>query len=330
MSASETQTRPVSDTFNTNQHYVPQMLLRGFTTIPDGEQVWVFDKRTGNRFPTALRNIAAERGYYDLGGSAVLDAAMNRADDITAAIINKIRERRSLSGISLDDRGMLAGFVVMQMLRTRGYQEQTKHLVQTLKTKIREKGKLSPALEAQFSEEQLSEERLREEYLRYIPQFTGDYLPHLVDKDLLLYETPRNVPFCICDNPVVLNNTLNSGDGIRGTLGLAVPGIEIYLPISSELTLAYMCPSIGQQNEEIRDRLWYLGGFISESTHTYLRARDTGKPMLLNPENVRFQNSLQARNAERFVISSVNEFADVADLVENNPDARFGPRVTAN
>lgn len=327
MSVSETQTRPVSDTLNTNQHYVPQMLLRGFTTTPDGEQVWVFDKRTGKTFSTAIRNIAAERGYYDLGGSAVLDAAMNRADAIAAQILNGIRNRYSLSGLNRDDRGMLASIVVMQLLRTRGYQEQTKHLVQTVKTKVREKGELSPALEAQFSE--LSEERLREEYLRLIPQFTGDFLPHLLDKDLLLFKTLRNVPFCISDNPVVLNNTLNPGDGIRGTLGLGVPGIEIYLPISSELTLAYMCPSIGKQNEEIRDQLWGLGGFISESAHGYLRARDTGKPMLLNPENVRFQNSLQARNAERFVISSVNEFADVADLVEKNPDARFAPRATA-
>jgi hypothetical protein len=328
MSASEPQTRPVSDTFNTNQHYVPQMLLRGFTTTPDSEQVWVFDKRTGRTFQTAVRNIAAERGYYDLGGSAVLDAAMNRADAIAARIINSVRTRHSLSGISRDDRGMLAGVVVMQLLRTRGYQEQTKHLVQTVKEKITEKGPMAPALDTQFSE--LSDDRLREEYLRFIPQFTGDFLPYLLNKDLLLFKTPRNVPFCISDNPVTLNNTLNRGDAIRGTHGLDVPGIEIYLPISSELTLAYLCPSIGKQNEEISDRLWYLGGFISESAHDYLRARDTGKPMLLSSDNVRFQNSLQARNAERFVISSVSEFADAADLVENNPDARFGPRVTAN
>lgn len=328
MSASDVQKRPVSDTLNTNQHYVPQMLLRAFTIGPDSEQVYVFDKRTGKAFSTAVRNIAAERGYYDLGGSAVLYGAMNRADGITARILSRIRERHSLSGITRDDRGMLAGFVVMQLLRTRGYQEQTKHLVQTLKKKVIEKGPMSPALEAQFSE--LSEERLREEYLRFIPQFTGDFLPYLLNKDLLLFKTPRNVPFCISDHPVALNNTLNPGDGIRGTLGLDVAGIEIYLPISSELTLAYMCPSIGEHNEEIRDRLWHLGGFISESSHSYLRARDTGKPMLLIPDNVRFQNSLQARNAERFVISAANEFADVADLVEHDPDARFGPRATAN
>ena len=326
MNAGDTRTRLVSDTANTNQHYVPQMLLRGFATIPDSEQVWVFDKRTGKSFQTAIRNIAAERGYYDLGGSAVLDAVMNRADDITASIVNRIRERRSLGGISLDDRGMLAAFVVIQMLRTRGYQEHTRHIAQTMIQKIAEvRGGMSPAMKAEFSEE-----RIREEYLRRIPEFTGDFLPHLLNKDLLLFKTQCTVPFCISDNPVALNNTFNRGNGIRGTLGLAVPGIEIYLPISSELTLAYVCPSVGKKNEEIRDRLWRLGGFISEDSYAFLQARDTGKPMLLKPENVRFQNSLQAWNAERFVISSVNKFADVADMVENDPDARLGPRATTN
>ncbi|HET8888931.1 MAG TPA: DUF4238 domain-containing protein [Candidatus Angelobacter sp.] len=256
MSAGDTKTPSVSDTANTNQHYVPQMLQRGFTTTKDSEQVWVFDKRTGNAFISGIRNIAAERGYYDLGGSAILDAAMNRADDLAARIINRIRDRSSLAGVTLDDRGMLAGIVVMQLLRTRGHQEHTRHVAQMLLKKLTEMSDgISPAMEAEFSEQQL-----REEYLGRIPKFTGDFLPHLLNKDLMLFGTNRNVPFCISDNPVALNNMLNPGDGIRGTLGLAVPGIEIYLPISSELTLAYMCPSVGQQYEEIRNKLWRLGG----------------------------------------------------------------------
>jgi hypothetical protein len=326
MSAGNTKTRPVSDTANTNQHYVPQMLLRGFTTTPDSEQVWVFDKRTSKTFSTAVRNIAAERGYYDLGDSAVLDAMMNRADDITAGIINRIRERHSLAGLSRDDREVLAAFVVMQMLRTRGNQEYTRHLVQITAKKIAEMtGTIHPAMEAV-----LAGPRLREEYLRRIPESTGDYLPHLLNKDLLLFKTYCTVPFCISDNPVALNNTFNRGDRIWGTLGLAVPGIEIYLPISSELTLAYICRSVGEKNEEIRDKLWRLGGFISEDVYIFLQARDTGKPMILKPDNVKFQNSLQAWNAERFVISSVNEFADAAHMIEIDPNARFGPRATTN
>jgi threonine dehydrogenase-like Zn-dependent dehydrogenase len=42
----------------------------------------------------------------------------------------------------------------------------------------------------------------------------------------------------------VLANNFNPGDDIRGTLGFAVEGIEVYLPISHELTLGCLCPTI--------------------------------------------------------------------------------------
>jgi len=73
----------------------------------------------------------------------------------------------------------------------------------------------------------------------------------------------------------------------------------------------------------IANRLWKFGGFIRESVYKYLQARDTGRPSILKKDNVRFHNSLQALNAERFVISSVNDFADVAEIVENEAGARL-------
>src|SRR6267142_5074302 len=105
-----------TDTTNTNQHYVSQMLQRGFTTTPNSEQVCVFDKQTGNNFVAGIRNIAAERGYYDLDQSCTLDTAMNLADDETAYIINRIRNRQSLACASRQDREVLAIFVILQML----------------------------------------------------------------------------------------------------------------------------------------------------------------------------------------------------------------------
>lgn len=75
------------ETIGTNQHYVSQMLLRGFATDPNGEQVWAFDKKTGKKFTTAIRVVASEPGYYDLNDTATLDTAMNRADGTTSQII---------------------------------------------------------------------------------------------------------------------------------------------------------------------------------------------------------------------------------------------------
>jgi hypothetical protein len=312
------------DTANTNQHYVPQMLLRGFATARDPEQVWVFHKRDQRSFRTAIRNIGAERGYYDLDGSAALDDAMNRADDLAAPIINRIRTRRSVAGLSEYDRTMLAGFVVLQMLRTRGSQERFRNLSEALADRlIQMNGGVMPV-----GLEQESTDRQREQYLRMIPEHTRSFLPHLLTKDLLAYRSSPGAPFQISDHPVAMANTLNPGDGIRGTLGLGVVGIEIYMPISNELTLAYMCPSIGRAYDAIAADLWRMGGFVNEAASEYLVARDTGRACRLTPENVRYQNSLQVLNAERFVMSSVNEFADAEDIVARDLDARVGLRVS--
>jgi hypothetical protein len=312
------------DTINTNQHYVPQMLLRGFSISADTEQVHVFDKRTDKTFVTTVRNIAAEHGYYDLGESATLDEAMTRADEVTFPIIERIRERQSLAAVSAVDRTCLAGFVVLQFLRTRGFQEGMRHIGQSFVEAIRERGLKPP----EHWDASLTAERQRAHYLRVIPGFLKDFLPHLLVKDLLLFKTDGNTPFCISDNPVALNNTVNDGDGIRGTLGFAVPGIEVHLPISSELSLAYICPSVGATYEVLQKQLRSFGGLMSEDALYYLHGRDTGKAIKLKPENVRFHNSLQIRNAERFVISSRNEFADAADMTASDPEARVGPRVT--
>jgi hypothetical protein len=109
---------------------------------------------------------------------------------------------------------------------------------------------------------------------------------------------------------------------------LAVPGIEIFLPISAELTLAYLCPSIGRAYEVENIRLHRMGGLFTEAGFYYRQARNMGISMKLKPDNVRFQNSLQIRNAERFVIACRDDFADAADMVGRDPKTRFGPRVT--
>jgi len=46
-------------------------------------------------------------------------------------------------------------------------------------------------------EEEGSAEKQREHYLQTIREFTQDFLPHLLNKNLILYETDRNAPFLL-------------------------------------------------------------------------------------------------------------------------------------
>lgn len=49
------------------QHYVPQLLLREFAFAKKKEwYVHVFDKRSKKHFRANIRNVAAERGFYEI------------------------------------------------------------------------------------------------------------------------------------------------------------------------------------------------------------------------------------------------------------------------
>src|SRR5260370_29597590 len=89
---------PMAVTADTNQHYVPQFLLRGFHTGNEA-QIWAFDKTTSKSFTTAIDKVASEHGFYNVDGSAQLDDVIRKFEEATAPIIKEIRERKSLAGI---------------------------------------------------------------------------------------------------------------------------------------------------------------------------------------------------------------------------------------
>jgi len=55
------------------QHYVPQFLLKQFTSGKK-PQVWVFDKTTGKKFKSHVKNVASET---KMGSSLRLTLAQN-------------------------------------------------------------------------------------------------------------------------------------------------------------------------------------------------------------------------------------------------------------
>ncbi|MDV5280161.1 DUF4238 domain-containing protein [Leclercia adecarboxylata] len=70
-------------------------------------------------------------------------------------------------------------------------------------------------------------ERYQGYFLRQLVQQMS-HIEHLLKKDWYLLETSPERPFYVSDNPVVLKNSNDFGP--YGNLGLAVRGIQIYLP----------------------------------------------------------------------------------------------------
>lgn len=310
---------------DTNQHYVSQFLLRGFDT-GSGAQVYVFDKQTRRVFTSAISKVASAEGFYNIRESSALDDAMSRAENSVAPVIEKIRQCKSLAALDTNEWATLVGFTSLQLVRTKAYSQRTTAMWKQLAAAIAERsgGELTESIRQQLGfSSPLSD---HEQVLQTIPGLVPTSAQELAKKSLLLFRTDGSLPFWISDNPAVMNNTLNDGDGgLRGNLGLGVQGIEVYLPISSELTLAFMCPSIATAYNVLYECAARMG-FIHEVARAYLTSMETGQAMVLTREQIRFQNSLQVANAERFVYGPTADFADAHELLQQNPSTRTGPR----
>lgn len=314
------------------QHYVPQLLLRGFT-VPGTQQVCVFDKSNDRVFRTAIGNVAAEGGFYDFRvteGLLTLEPALMRLESDVAPLLDRIRDSRSLATLNDLDRENLALFTIVQLQRTANFRARVAQASADLSARMRQIG-IDPNSVVNHREMNGEEAKVVASQLILTAH---ELVPFLLEKTWLLLEAPPDEFFYLSDNPVALRNARDFG--FYGNIGLAVPGIEIYLPISSELTLGWVCASITEEFsamlQKARRVLAELPISLKETEatikrcSTYLEAVETGAPIKLSPQNLMFHNALQVRHAERFVFSHADAFALVQRMISDNDRYRSGPR----
>jgi hypothetical protein len=308
----------------TDQHYVPQLLLRGFAN-GKRKQVYAFDKWNDRSFRSSTRNLACQRGFYDLPGPdpARLDDWLTKLEVAVAPIIQRIRERSRISDLQPPERHWVAAFIAVQHVRTVHHREVWGDINKQMASAIREMG-VEPNSVRGF--EEFSESQLRDDAIRDLPRTAFMLLPHILNKDWLLLAPANRTEFWVGDHPVVLANNLNPGDGLRGTLGFSVRGIEIYLPISSGLTLGCLCPAV-------RAMFQNATSFASPQWQHKIRNIEflealTGRSAIqLNSENVKYHNSLQAISAERFVFAEHDNFGMLKGMISSDPHLKSGNRI---
>ncbi len=166
-------------------------------------------------------------------------------------------------------------------------------------------------------------------------------------KASFLVTTSSDRPFWISDHPLVMHNDRNFGP--YGNIGLAVPGIQIYLPLTSTLLLALWCTTIAdthyvvvEQAKREQKRLsvmQVLGRHVDmdeierqlvewqtvvNDKEPLLNALKNGSSVEATPDNVTFDNHLQVRWAHRYLISSIDDFALAKKMISDNSKFRTG------
>ena len=335
------------------QHYVPRMHLERFAVRPDRDklQVHVFDKQKSRTFRTSIGNIAAERQYYDFeheGNKISLEDSMSEMEGHASEAFDNLLENESLPALSGDELTWIKIFIVVQHLRTPHFRQGMLDINASLKEKVEKLGHDPESVEgwSPFGDEN----DLKLQANVFLVDSLSEFAATLDDKAAILLKTRPKNPFWTSDNPVTMHN--NNNFGPYGNIGLAVPGIEIYLPLSPTLTLGIWCPKHAAQivddfeklkkNRQHLAALRTLGRNVNrdelgegiaahdkliEKKLPILVALEQGTPAFCSEENVAFLNHLQIVWSSRFVISQTDSFDLAEEMIGDNPKYREGIKI---
>jgi hypothetical protein len=314
------------------QHYVPKFLLKNFSHGKK-PKVFVYDKSNDKRFHTNIKNVAAENGFYDMeveDGLLTMEPGLSRLEASTSEIIKKLTTNKDIKRLSDDEVEILALFLAVQFVRTKEHRLKFEHLGKQFIEKLRDLG----TSEEQIKEMIGSPGEMPEDKLFGLKSLADakEFVPHFLNKAWLLLETTPRHPFYISDNPITLHNDINLKP--YGNLGLAVRGIQIYFPLSSNLCLNLLCPTIAKEFRTAYDNMRFLDQItpgLADSTMkkpTFARAFCdgfmNGTPIKVVEDNVTMINSLQVTFSSRFVYCEFDTFELVEKMISDNAAFREG------
>ena len=306
-------------------HTVPKFLLKNFCyRTSKKKMIHTFDKKKGKEYVQTVDSASTRRDFYSIKGNIEVELILGQLESDVAPIITRIIQEKSISFLTEEEKIALSIFVVVQNTRTYSQLLTIEGMQEFLKKRSEElSGK---AIEEKFSHKN------RFAFFKMLLDSPKLYQLILM-KDWCLLETTDNAPFYISDHPVTLFNKVNLGP--YGNLGLASPGIQITLPISSTLSISFLCKSIlGEKmkkfnSPEIQTQIKVMKmmdpNFTGFEQHEKIAS---GKPWNLSSESLMFYNSLQVEFSEDYLYCQKNKFALAEKMISDDPKFKRGLRMT--
>ncbi len=227
------------------------------------------------------------------------------------SVLRQIVSERSLVGLETTNRRDLADTIAVQLLRTKllrtTMQAGAEQLVATL-------------TDAGFAPEALNDLTLptendtRRAALETLLDRAG-FTDALQAKLPVLIEPEGDPRFWTSDHPVVRTNSFPYGD-----VGLTSPGVEVYMPLTPDLMLGLLSPSIELKLRSARGQ-----GLVLSDKAPLLALHGailTGKPVPCNDATVDRFNRLQVSNSARFLYADRDNFDLAREILGARPELK--------
>ncbi len=270
------------------QHTAPQTYLRRFTATPhkrrpEDKEIYVFDKVNGTVRKQKIKNVCYENHFYDYTASdgalvSIEDYLRTAIEDACKPALDAVCSDVTPRALALHQR-VIARFAAAQLIRTTATRQEHRNIADALDELAMRAGKRP---------ECVPDSELTLEHIAHIVRRLPQIAEILAHKTWVLLKNATGTPFWTSDHPVVRHNP---DDKRPHDIGILSPGVQIYLPISAELTL-YM--------HDPRPDAAFVAATIGAG-------------------DVRRLNALQIMESRRYVYASADHFALAQDLVRAHP-----------
>lgn len=340
------------------QHTVPRFLLDKFSfkTSSKRNRLFTFDKLNEKVFEQTVFNATTMNSFYnfvDHPESISLEPVLGVYEDQAAPLIKKIVEEQSIHWLSKESKYKIAEFIAVQQSRSYARLQLIERMVSALDERLTQMNPSGERVETGFGAEGLSDRK--NIFLNGIVS-QAEVISIFLEKCWILFETTEEKPFFISDNPVTLYNSIERKG--YGNLGIALEGIEIYIPLSSTITLGLICPSIAklrtQQAADMSDQTQIMDAFnkldasqkqlvldnAGQTETQFLQAVERlrsliemaksftdGTSYFITNDKVKRLNSLQVTQSEQYVFSAINDFEVVRKMLSMSERYRYGPSI---
>jgi hypothetical protein len=325
-------------------HSVPEFVLNHFAR--DGK-LCVFDKHSLKEFKLPPKRAMGERDFNNVYIDDLVVSFENRfthIENLAAPIISEIVRTKSLFPLGPMELATLHTFTVMQLTRSKSRRIDQAAITKEIKRRWPD-AEINPFPDRieDFELTKLSALRVTFENLEQLTK-------PLVLKHLFLMVRDCRDDVYISDNPVVMHNPRTFGP--YGNIGLAVPGIEIYYPLSPDVVLAYFCPSSMRhiEEEQVKAEKQASSFFATKMLSRYgITPADTAqlaqmraelkrskdyfhllkehRVVPMDAQSVLFLNSLQMRSSYRFIAASRPNFSFARKSLSERPHWKEGVRI---
>lgn len=263
----------------TNQHYVPQSYLRGWT-YDETEKGSIFLIKQQREIK--WQNIDEICSSDDFNSQyKPLEIMFGRLEDAHAAVFNRIRDGDTLRSLSIGERRLLLSFAVTQRMRSSVMRTEIEDGAEKFIDEALQEDIPNLGLDTdEFSEamENWSEDTVLATH--HSQMMSGILAPFgMYELEGVVLENTSEEPFITSEAPVIFENPRFKKERDMNYPGMSDGGLQIYCPISPTQCILFYDPEIYWVS---RDRRWHAE--------------------VSDPEDIRELNMLQVFATNSFLI----------------------------